>query len=139
MSWCKAWWWASSGSTSRAAQSLEGLSGLARTHDLPRARHAVRIGTDQPGHVDRRTSVEEQGGQAPRILTPVTQQVLDARGIRGGRGAREPGHVGDREAVVGGVDLPNVRAAGSHFPPIPDTPPPKPGHSPAPPGPQRML
>src|SRR3989442_3049500 len=98
MSWCKAWWWASSGSTSRAAQSLEGLSGLARTHDLPRARHAVRIGTDQPGHVDRRTSVEEHGGQAPRILTPVTQQVLDARGTRGRQGAPETRHVLDPHA-----------------------------------------
>src|SRR3989442_4000335 len=121
MSWCKAWWWASSGSTSRGAESLEGLSALARTHDLPRARHAVRIGTDQPGHVDRRASVEEQGGQAPRILTPVTQQVLDARGIRRGRCAREPGHVGYREAVVGGIDLPHLHAAGSHFPHIRDT------------------
>src|SRR5206468_11480414 len=99
-SWSSAWWSASSGNTSRAAQTLEGVATLAGVDDLSGPRHAVGIRRDQPGDVDRRACVEQQSGQSGQVLAPVAEQALDTRCVDRGFRARKPGHVVDRESVA---------------------------------------
>src|ERR1041385_6957589 len=106
MSWSRGWSSASSGSTSRATEALERFAALAVANHRPRLLQAVGVRRGEPGHVDRRARVEDQGGEPRAVVASVAEQPLDAGGVDRWLASRQPSQVTDREAVRRRVDRP---------------------------------
>src|SRR5947199_7042942 len=70
------------GTGRRTTQTLERLPGFSRREHLARPRDALGVRGGEAGHVDRRSRVEQERGKAGGVVTSITEQALDARGVR---------------------------------------------------------